>query len=187
MPHGKLSANGEVSVVRSADAGIVKRGGKGGARLARQSSVSSFPASRLGPDRGACYRADMSRALSIVTAGLLLSACSDMCANSVVSRASSPDGQHDAVLFQRDCGATTGFSTQVSILGAGDQPSGSGNAFRADDDHGSARAGDWGGSWAELRWLAPDHLLVRYAAKSRIFEQDDVVSGVKITYEPVGS
>jgi hypothetical protein len=39
----------------------------------------------------------------------------------------SPDGRRDAVMFQRDCGATTGFSTQISILDTGGQPAGSGN------------------------------------------------------------
>ena len=67
----------------------------------------------------------------------------------------------------------------------GDEPSGSGNTFRADDDHEAAAAGEWGGPWAEMRWLAPDHLLIRYAAKSRMFEQDDEVSGIKISYQQV--
>lgn len=99
----------------------------------------------------------------------------------------SPDGERDAVMFQRDCGATTGFSTQISILDAGHQLSESGNTFRADDDHGAARVGEWGGPWAEMKWLSADHMLVRYAKKSRLFEQDDDVSGVKITYQAVGS
>ncbi len=97
----------------------------------------------------------------------------------------SPDGKREAVLFQRDCGATTGFSTQISILEVGDTPLGGGNAFRADDDHGAAKAGTWGGSWAEMRWLASDRLLVRYATNSRIFEQDELVSGVSVSYEAV--
>ena len=88
-------------------------------------------------------------------------------------------------MFQRDCGATTGFSTQVSVVAQGEQPSGSGNAFRADDDHGAAAAGTWGGPWAEIRWLAPDQLLIRYAAKSRLFEQEDEVSGIRISYQQV--
>lgn len=88
-------------------------------------------------------------------------------------------------MFQRDCGATTGFSTQISVLEQGIEPSGGGNTFRADDDHGAAAAGDWGGPWAEMRWLAPDHLLIRYAAKSRLFEQQEEVSGVKISYQQV--
>ncbi|GAA4009007.1 hypothetical protein GCM10022280_02270 [Sphingomonas swuensis] len=67
----------------------------------------------------------------------------------------------------------------------GDQPTGGGNTFRADDDHGAAVAGKWGGPWAEVKWLAPDHLLISYAAKSRLFEQDDEVSGVRISYQQV--
>jgi len=89
-------------------------------------------------------------------------------------------------MFQRDCGATTGFSTQISILESGDQLAGSGNTFRADDDHGAARTGAWGGSWAEMNWLSKDQLLIRYAAHSRLFEQDADVSGVEIIYEVVG-
>ncbi len=87
------------------------------------------------------------------------------------------------MLFQRDCGTTTGFSTQLSVVADGEQASGSGNAFRADDDHGAAMAGEWGGPWAEDRWLAADHLLIRYAPKSRIFHQAAQIGGVKITYE----
>jgi hypothetical protein len=86
-------------------------------------------------------------------------------------------------MFQRDCGATTGFSTQVSLVADGEQANGSGNAFRADDDHGAATAGEWGGPWAEARWLAADHLLIRYAPKSRIFHQAGQIDGVRITYE----
>lgn len=33
--------------------------------------------------------------------------------------------------------------------------------------------------------LAPDRLQIIYAAKSRIFAQDDSVSGVAISYQPV--
>ncbi|HEX7821575.1 MAG TPA: hypothetical protein VF463_13280 [Sphingobium sp.] len=89
-------------------------------------------------------------------------------------------------MFQRDCGATTGFSTQISIVDSGDRLSGMGNAFRADDNHGAARTGNWGGPWVEMRWLSPNHLLVSYAAKSRVFEQDDAVSAVRISYRAIG-
>ena len=37
----------------------------------------------------------------------------------------------------------------------------------------------------QMSWLAPDHLLVRYAAKSRLFEQQREVSGVTISYQQV--
>lgn len=129
----------------------------------------------------------MIRALPVATFCLMLGACSDSCSNEVVESVTSPDGAREAVMFQRDCGATTGFSTQVSIIERGEPLSGSGNVFRADDDHGAARTGPWGGSWAEMEWLASDRLLIRYATNSRLFEKDESVSGVAISYEAVGS
>ena len=118
---------------------------------------------------------------------LACAGCSDACQNTVASSILSPNGALSAVLFKRDCGATTGFSTQISILLPDDKPTGGGNAFIADDDHGAARVGSWEGTWAEAKWLATDHLLIRFAAKSRIFKQNDSVSGVKVTYQMVGS
>lgn len=115
----------------------------------------------------------------------VLTGCSDVCSNTVVQQVNAPNGQHSAVMYQRDCDATTGFSTQISLVARADQPDGGENTFRADDDHGAASVGHWGGPWAEMRWLAPDHLLVRYADKSRIFEQDEHVSGVQISYQAV--
>lgn len=63
----------------------------------------------------------------------------------------SPDGQREAVMFQRDCGATTGYSTQISVLDHGETQVGGGNAFRADDNHGVAAVGEWQGPWADMR------------------------------------
>lgn len=117
---------------------------------------------------------------------LICAGCSDACKNSIASRILSPDGSHAAVLFQRDCGATTGFSTQISVLGNREDPGTGGNIFRADDDHGAARTGSWGGPWADMEWLAPDHLLIRYAAQSRIFVQEREKGGIKIEYQRVG-
>ncbi len=116
---------------------------------------------------------------------LALAGCSSGCTNSPISRADAPDGLHSAVMFQRNCCATTGFSTQVSVLRQGSAPSGGGNTFRADDDHGAAAIGEWGGPWTDMTWLAPKHLLIRYAAKSRLFEQQVEVAGVKISYQQV--
>ena len=125
------------------------------------------------------------RAYLAVLIAVATSGCSDACQNAVASSGISPDGTLAAVMFQRDCGATTGFTTQISILRPSEKPKGSGNAFIADDDHGAARVGTWEGPWAEAKWLTPDHLLIRYAAKSRLFKRSDSVSGVKITYEVV--
>lgn len=124
----------------------------------------------------------MFRAAVCVLLGAL-SACSGPCTTTVVRVAKAPDGQHAATLFHRDCGATTSFSTQISVLATGGKVSGGGNAFIADDNHDAAAVGPWRGSWADVQWLSPNHLLVRYAAKSRIFKHADEVAGVRITYQ----
>ncbi|MDP5205496.1 hypothetical protein ORI99_00335 [Alishewanella sp. SMS9] len=55
----------------------------------------------------------------------------DMCGNYFHSERFSPNGEFKAVTFQRDCGATTGFSTQISILDADDKLENEmGNVFR---------------------------------------------------------
>ena len=115
----------------------------------------------------------------------VIGGCSDACQNSTVSTAAAPASDLKAVLFQRDCGATTGFSSQVSVTGADEAPAGGGNVFVADTDHGVAEAASWGGPWVEARWLSPQQLLIRYDAKARVFTQNASVSGVTVAYEKV--
>lgn len=122
---------------------------------------------------------------SVIAVALLvpLAACSDGCGNAVVSRKDAPGGRFSAVMFERDCGATTGFTTQISLLRPGELPAGKGEVFIADANHGAAIAGKWGGPWAEMEWLGPDRLLIRHAGGARIFLRREEASGVRITYQ----
>jgi len=122
---------------------------------------------------------------SIFLVGLFVAGCSGTCHNTPHQTLPSPHGRFSAVLFSRDCGATTGFSSQVSVTGIGDTQNGGGNAFVADDNHGLAAAASWGGPWTELRWLSAGRLLVRYDARARVFKKEERVSGVSISYEQV--
>ena len=57
--------------------------------------------------------------IAIALAGFLwifMCATENMCGNEIFKEVSSPDFEFKAVIFQRDCGATTGFSTQVSVI-----------------------------------------------------------------------
>lgn len=87
-----------------------------------------------------------------------------------------------AVLFSRDCGATTGFSSQISILRVDETLSGSGNAFSADSDHGAAKTGSWGGPVVEMAWISARALSISYASQARIFKNEREAHGVSITY-----
>lgn len=114
-----------------------------------------------------------------------IAGCSDDCGNTVVSSKTARDARRSAVLFQRNCGATAGFSTQISVLEAGHRLASGGNVFIADAGHGGAEAAPWGGPWAEVVWLSPRELLVRYDAKARVFRRSDAVLAVKVRFEPV--
>jgi hypothetical protein len=127
----------------------------------------------------------MRKIIAVALAATMVSGCSDACQNSTVSTVAAPTGGLKAVLLQRDCGTTTGFSSQVSVTDADDTPFGGGNVFVADTDHGAAKASSWGGPWVELRWPSPGNLLIRYDAKARVFTQNEKVSGVRIRYERV--
>ena len=105
------------------------------------------------------------------------------CRNEQITDLASPGGRHHAVVFQRDCGATTGFSTQVSVLSAGAAlPDSGGNVFSADGDQGRAPAASGGGPRVSAAWLASDTLEVRYDARARVFTKEATVAGVGIRF-----
>jgi hypothetical protein len=54
-----------------------------------------------------------------MAANMFLAAASG-CMNDTHSEVLSPDARLKVVTFERNCGATTGFSTQISILDASD-------------------------------------------------------------------
>jgi hypothetical protein len=104
--------------------------------------------------------------------GLGVIACdAGLCANTVKRRVTAPDGRRDAILFIRDCGATTDLSPQVSILGAGKALRNvAGNVFIAPHS-----------VEVQLEWVSPDTLMVRYANTSPNLRATNV-QGVTIRY-----
>ena len=56
-------------------------------------------------------------ALALLALSGTLAACAaPRCKNTVAHRVASPDGQYDAVVYHRDCGAGDGASSGVAIL-----------------------------------------------------------------------
>lgn len=106
------------------------------------------------------------------------------CANELLAEAVSPDGKLKAVVFQRDCGATTGFSTQVSVLpasaGVGNA---AGNVFTSDTNHGAAPSGPGGGPLVKVNWRSPSALAVFHHAAARVFLAEPHVGSVTVSYE----
>jgi len=106
------------------------------------------------------------------------------CANDLLAESASPDGKLKAVVFERDCGATTGFSTQVSILPATAPIDNSvGNVFTSDTNHGVAPPGPGGGPVVKVNWQSPSVLVVSHHAAARVFVAESQVGSVMVSYE----
>jgi hypothetical protein len=98
---------------------------------------------------------------------------SNVCANTMVVSSGSPSGKWKVVLFERKCGATTGFSSQISLIDAREKlKNKSGNIYIAEGyPEGYA-----------LTWTSDNSVLIR-GVKGRISKQEAELSGVQFSYE----
>ncbi|MGZ4789109.1 MAG: hypothetical protein ACXVZX_11375 [Terriglobales bacterium] len=107
-----------------------------------------------------------------------------MCGNSVAREVPSPDGKWKAVIYERDCGATTDFSTQVSVLEARDDVGDeSGNVFITDSNHGAVPISGIGVINVDVLWRSNSEVRVRYPSAARVFKKETRISGVSVSYE----
>jgi hypothetical protein len=106
--------------------------------------------------------------------------CDDLCSNKVLTDVASSDAHNHVVVFTRDCGATTGFSTQVSILPVGRAISDGGNVLIVDDDQGRAPNGLGGGPSVAVRWIDARTVELHYDRRVRVFKQEAVRDGIQV-------
>lgn len=105
------------------------------------------------------------------TVASLLAGCLEMeCETDVRLRVASPDGRREAVVFGRECGATTGFNTQVAIVPVGEVPDGAGNVLVLDDI-----------VQLHVRWTS-DRALSVSGVGGRVYGQGNRVDGVSVSY-----
>lgn len=108
------------------------------------------------------------------------------CENEVLSESVNLNRQIKAVIFQRNCGATTGFSTQVSIIELGNKlKNDGGNVFVADTNHGEAPSDENGGPKVEADWIGNKNLKLSYHPKARTFTKVTSFNDIQITYEEI--
>jgi hypothetical protein len=100
-----------------------------------------------------------------------VSACDFGCDDEVVSSTSSPSHALSAVVFNRNCGATTGFNTQVSLVRSGTVPSGAGNTLILD-----------GSIPLKFLWVSESKLQITGLGSAKVFKQEQTVAGVSIAY-----
>jgi hypothetical protein len=122
-----------------------------------------------------------------IAVGLMLlvgySVTRGMCGNRIAQEIPSPDGRWKAVIYERDCGATTDFSTQISIVkrqdDVGDE---NGNVFIADSDDGSVPVSGLGVLAVDVTWTPSGTLTVHYPQKARVFRKESHAAGVSVSY-----
>ena len=94
----------------------------------------------------------------------------DICGNDILQKVPSPSRENVAYVFERSCGATTGFSPQLSILDKDDDfQNESGNTFRSDKDF-------------SIEWVDEKSLKVIYDKSSQTYEMDKKVNGINVNY-----
>jgi hypothetical protein len=115
----------------------------------------------------------------------------DMCGNEIVTRTASPSGSREAVVFERNCGAATKFSAQVSVIRGGahfqETPT-----FFWSTEPGNAliildrvtRPGIWGTA-VHPRWVDDLHLILEYDAGAVVHFAAASVKGVTVEAHPV--
>ena len=116
----------------------------------------------------------MKRTLRLLAAIAMFAAvagCDVGCGNEIVSSFSSPSHAISAVVFNRNCGATTGFNTQVSIVHGGAAPSGAGNTLILD-----------GTIPLKLHWVSESELQITGLGSAKVFKQEQSVTGVSVAY-----
>jgi hypothetical protein len=112
-----------------------------------------------------------------------LGCAADPCGTEILAEAASQDAQIKAVLFLRNCGATTGYVTAVSLVSPdeslGDdrqffRPARLGNVFRAE------QAGD-----VVIRWQSPRELLISYSLDAKVHLQERSRGAISISYRAI--
>jgi hypothetical protein len=87
------------------------------------------------------------------------------------------------IVFQRDCGSTTGLFTDVSILDQSeDLPNETGNVFTVDDDHGRATSGQGRGPRVLVRWISNHEVEISSDPNARVFLKEISFNSVTIRH-----
>ena len=113
------------------------------------------------------------RVLAVSSIPLALLGCGAECENEQIAVSPSPSGSTRAVVFNRSCGATVGFNTQVSVLrGKSPPPNEPGNTLILE-----------GQVPLRLLWKSESELTVVGSLGSKPFKREGKIGAVAVVYE----
>ena len=126
------------------------------------------------------------RTMSATVAACALTCCSGACRDTLVSKYPSPDGRFVAVVFYRNCGATTAFTTEISVVGTGEDAISKGregNIFSIRDPNDSKESLERNGTIeVRLDWKTPRLLSVSAPRHAWTAKRVDRIRGVDVQY-----
>ena len=107
------------------------------------------------------------------TITLLRTLSDGMCGNEVIKKEISPDGLYIAYAFLRNCGATTSFSPQVTIMKNGKElKNEGGNIFIGNRSE-----------YIDIKWEDSKTLIIYHTVNANnIHKQEDEIYGIRIKY-----
>lgn len=107
-----------------------------------------------------------------------------LCGNQIIEEVLSPNGNSKVTVFERNCGATTDFSTQISIMNPEKAlPNKAGNLFIADTDRDKAPSGPGGGPKVEVTWKNNNMVIIKHHNNARIFKAESKLKNINVSYE----
>ncbi len=109
----------------------------------------------------------------------------DSCTNQIVDIQISPDKKYQVVTFTRECGATTGFSTQVSILKANDtfdKIDEKGNTLIMSDKIQNGLMDENGGARIRVNWTDANKLKILYDSRTETSKRETEYKDIKVEY-----
>lgn len=104
-------------------------------------------------------------------ATILLNHCLAECEDTILQTTTSPDGLLNAIVFTRNCGATTADSVHVCVVGKDEEEPASGNIFRGTHSR-----------EASIKWIGNDKLLIFTEAKTFLLMKE--YAGITIELIP---
>jgi hypothetical protein len=95
-----------------------------------------------------------------------------MCGNEMLAEFASPDGTKKLVVYERNCGATSRYSTHASLIEPGAKlKNNPGDVFVA-----------YSGPSLRVRWDSPRSLLIQHHADVQVFKKEPRRGDVDIQY-----
>jgi hypothetical protein len=119
----------------------------------------------------------------LIAFGVFWWSAETMCGNREISSTPIPGTKYKVVVFERVCGATSGFSTQASIMKSTAKLKNEiGNIFTADCNHGTAPAGPGGGPELRVKVIGPNIIELAHHPSARVFDAQTSYEGISIKY-----